>query len=167
MSLAKSLLYWECQSVWFAKSPRTKGKRKRKKEGIRRPTGREWCAGVGAQISDRSTVNHKAFADDIGMVVNTPGAAQNLLNSLAEFCEWSGMEVNMLKTQATAIDFSTNNIPADLAIESTADAVHLSNKQAKPREFCSLTFNDSLNSRLGILPTCPLHSNLFLYNLVL
>eukprot|EP00961_Rhodomonas_salina_P100925 1358260-Rhodomonas_salina.1 len=33
MSLAKLLLYRERQTVWFAKSPRTKGKRKRKKDG--------------------------------------------------------------------------------------------------------------------------------------
>lgn len=107
------------------------------------------ASGVGAQITDRRTINHKAFADDVGMVVNSPAAAQNLLDRLAAFCRWSGMEVNMLKTQATAIDFSTMDIPSDLLIESTTEAHHLLNRRSKARDVCSLTFD---GERIDFVP---------------
>eukprot|EP00961_Rhodomonas_salina_P153042 2060414-Rhodomonas_salina.1 len=84
-------------------------------------------AGVGASITEASRVNHKGFADDLGMVTNSSTDMQLLLNRMSKFCKWSWMEVNMLKTKATAIDFGTGRVPDDMDVEVTATAARESN----------------------------------------
>eukprot|EP00961_Rhodomonas_salina_P085547 1149261-Rhodomonas_salina.1 len=59
---------------------------------------------------------------------------QNLLNCIKQFCNWSGMEINMLKTKATAIDHATGEVPDDLRVESTSEAFRPENARAQPRE---------------------------------
>eukprot|EP00961_Rhodomonas_salina_P129200 1740464-Rhodomonas_salina.1 len=71
-------------------------------------------SGVGASITEHRSINHKAFADDIGIVVHSAADAQLLLDRMTQFCEWSWMEINLLKTQVTAIDYGTLDVPEDM-----------------------------------------------------
>eukprot|EP00961_Rhodomonas_salina_P037147 499393-Rhodomonas_salina.1 len=59
---------------------------------------------------------------------------QTLLNSIKQYCDWSGMEINMLKTKATVIDHATGEVPDDLRVENTSEAFQPENARAHPRE---------------------------------
>eukprot|EP00961_Rhodomonas_salina_P082458 1108186-Rhodomonas_salina.1 len=60
---------------------------------------------------------------------------------MKQFCYWSGMEINMLKTKATALDHGTGEVQTDLGVHATATALRPSNICAKPREVCNLEFD--------------------------
>eukprot|EP00961_Rhodomonas_salina_P283550 3832319-Rhodomonas_salina.1 len=83
--------------------------------------------------ADRKS-NNKAYADDIDLTVNRHSDIQILLDRMKQFCDWSGMEINMLKTKATAIDHATGEVPADLMVMSTTTATRSANERLKPRE---------------------------------
>eukprot|EP00961_Rhodomonas_salina_P273422 3694515-Rhodomonas_salina.1 len=91
-------------------------------------------SGVGASITEHQSINHKAFADDIGIVVHSAADAQLLLDRLTQFCEWSRMVINLLKTQVTAIDYGTMDVPEDMEIERTTSSHSESNRRSKPRD---------------------------------
>eukprot|EP00961_Rhodomonas_salina_P022201 298812-Rhodomonas_salina.1 len=59
---------------------------------------------------------------------------QNLLNRIKQFCDWSGMEINMLKTKVTVIDHATGEVPDDLRVENTSEAFRPENARAQLRE---------------------------------
>eukprot|EP00961_Rhodomonas_salina_P231466 3126516-Rhodomonas_salina.1 len=51
------------------------------------------------------------------------------------------MEVNMLKTKATAMDFATGEVPEDLNVEATRSAAVQTNERKTSREVCELRFD--------------------------
>eukprot|EP00961_Rhodomonas_salina_P302004 3940685-Rhodomonas_salina.1 len=51
------------------------------------------------------------------------------------------MEINLLKTKATAIDYATGEVPEDMEVTLTAGARALSNVRVQPREVCSITLD--------------------------
>eukprot|EP00961_Rhodomonas_salina_P030991 416953-Rhodomonas_salina.3 len=107
------------------------------------------ASGVGAFVTDDRRVNHKGFADDLGMVTHSLEGAQTLMDRMAEFCKWSGMEVNMLKTKVTAIDYVMGEVPSDLKVEKTTEAAVESNRRKKERAVCTVCFD---GDRIDFVP---------------
>lgn len=99
------------------------------------------ATGIGASITENRLINNKAFADDIAIVIHSATDAGSILDRLSQFCEWSGMEINLLKTQVTVIDHGTMDVPADMEVERTALSHNESNVRSKPRDVCSLRLN--------------------------
>ena len=48
----------------------------------------------------------RGFADDLAVTTATPAGLQKILDVIARFCQWSGMQVKLAKSVITAFDYS-------------------------------------------------------------
>jgi len=53
----------------------------------------------------------RGFADDVAIVSSHKSQLQARLDKTAQFCQWSGMRVKVIKTRLTAYDFGSCSVP--------------------------------------------------------
>ena len=66
---------------------------------------------LGHKSTSGTRTPGRAFADDITLVTNSNKSMAELLNAVDEFCKWSGMRVNVSKSEISAWDFNKNTTP--------------------------------------------------------
>ena len=63
--------------------------------------------GISHGLPQIDSFNHLAYADDFSIFVQTDQTMQHLMNTIAQFQNWSGIKVNMKKTSIMAVDGDT------------------------------------------------------------
>ena len=66
---------------------------------------------LGHKSTSGTRTPGRAFADDITLVTNSNKSMVELLDAVDVFCKWSGMRVNVSKSEISAWDFKTNTTP--------------------------------------------------------
>ena len=69
------------------------------------------ATGVGHKSATGLRTASRAFADDVALVTTSVQDTSTLLKVIDKFCAWSGMRLNISKSEISAWDFRTNSEP--------------------------------------------------------